>query len=97
MFYTLIRHKVRDFSAWKKVYDAHAGMRDKAGLAEKFVLRSEDDPNEVIILLEAGDIARAKAFSESKDLHDKMNEAGVIDKPDVYFLHDESGAAAKAA
>lgn len=97
MLYMLMRHKVRDFSAWKPVYDAHAGNREKAGLTEKFVLRSEDDPNEVIILLEARDIAKAKAFSESKDLHDKMKEAGVVDKPDVYFLHDEAGTAAKAA
>jgi hypothetical protein len=93
----LIRHKVRDFTAWKRVYDAHAAIRDKAGLTEKFVLQSEDDPNEVIILLQARDIARAKTFSESKELHDKMKEAGVVDKPDVYFLHDESGIAAKAS
>ncbi len=97
MFYMLMRHKVRDFTAWKKVYDAHLAMRDKAGLIERFLLRSEDDPNEVIILMEAQDLVKARAFSESKDLHDKMKEAGVIDEPDVYFLRDEKAAMAKAA
>ena len=96
MFYMLMRHKVKDYPAWKKVYDAHLAMRDKAGLTEKFVLQGEDDPHEVIILHEVRDLEKAKAFTKSKDLHDKMKEAGVIDKPDIYFLR-EGVALAKAS
>ncbi len=96
MYYMLIRHKVKEYPAWKKVYDAHLSMRDKAGLTEKFVLQAEDDPHEVIILHEVRDLGKAKAFTESKDLHDRMKEAGVTDKPDIYFLHD-TVALAKAA
>lgn len=86
--YVLIRHKVRDFNAWKKGFDAHASKRVEAGLSDRQLLRNADDANEVVILLGAEDIARAKAFAASPDLRETMQSFGVLDKPDVYFLND---------
>ncbi len=85
--YMLIRHKVRNFSEWKRGYDAHLPKRSEAGLTEKYLLRGADDPNEVILLFEAKDINRAKAFAESADLKDAMQKAGVVDKPNIYSLN----------
>lgn len=84
--YLLVRHKVRDFDTWKKAYDAHKPRRDEAGVAEKKLLRGANDPNEVVVLFEASDSGRARAFTESADLHETMQNAGVVDKPDMYFL-----------
>ena len=86
--YLLVRHKVRDYSEWKPGYDAHLPKRVEAGLTEKHVLRSADNSNEVVILFEAADINRAKAFAESTDLRETMQKIGVVDKPDIYFLND---------
>ena len=86
MAFILIRHKVRDFDTWKTGYDAHQPKRTEAGLTEKYLLRSADDTNEVVMLFEAADLNRAKAFAASADLREKMQEVGVIDKPDIYFL-----------
>jgi len=86
--YLLIRHKVADFSVWKPGYDDHLPKRVEAGLTDKYLLRGADDPNEVIILFEAQDIDRAKAFSESQDLRDTMEKFGVVGKPDIYYLND---------
>ena len=86
MAFLLIRHKVRDFKTWKTGYDGHQPKRTEAGLTEKHLLRSSDDANEVVILFEAQDIKRAKTFAASADLREKMQEVGVIDKPDIYFL-----------
>ena len=91
--YMLIRHKIRDFSLWKQVYDSHIQKRLEAGLSEKHLFTSSGDPHEVIILFEATDLERAKAFSESPDLRERMEQAGVVDKPDIYFLEDHSGMA----
>jgi hypothetical protein len=84
--FMLIRHKVRDFSTWKHGYDAHLPKRTEAGLTEKQLLRGADDPNEVVVIFEARDHHRAKAFVESTDLRETMQKLGVVDKPDVYFL-----------
>jgi len=86
MGFMLVRHKVRDFGTWKTGYDAHQPERMKAGLEEKYLLRSADDANEVVILFEAHDLNRAKAFAASAELRDKMQEVGVVDKPNIYFL-----------
>ena len=85
--YMLVRHKVRDFSAWKPAYDAHRSKRDEAGLTEEHLLRGASDANDVVILFRAADPGRAKAFAESTDLRDAMTTAGVVDRPDIHFLN----------
>ena len=85
--FLLIRHKVRDFSKWKRGYDAHLPKRVEAGLAEKHLFRGAHDSNEVVLLFEAKDLNRAKAFAESVDLRETMQKVGVLDKPDIYFLN----------
>jgi hypothetical protein len=86
--YMLVRHKVKDFSAWKPLYDGNLPMRKEYGITEKYLTHSDSDPNEVVVLFEAADLARAKAFAESDDLHKVMEKAGVIDKPDIIYLHE---------
>ncbi len=94
----LVRHTVKDFTSWKRIYDDHLPKRNEAGLTEKYLLRGTENPNEVIILFESRDIVRAKKFAESADLRETMEKAGVIDKPDIYFLTEEkAGVYAKAS
>jgi hypothetical protein len=86
----VIRHKVKDFAAWKQAYDAHAGARTAGGLGTGRVTRSVDDPSELVLIFDVADITKAKAFCTSDDLRAAMQGAGVIDKPDLYFLTDVS-------
>ena len=83
----IIRHKVKDFAVWKRAYDAHKTTRDSAGLSKARLFRSADDASEVVILFDVADIGKAKAFGASADLQSAMKGAGVVDKPDVYFLN----------
>ena len=94
MTYLLMRHKVRDVSVWKKVYDANLGLRVENGLADRYVFQSDFDPGEVILLFEVKDLGKAEAFSQSPELIEKMEQSGVVDRPDIYFLHDLPAAAA---
>ena len=86
MTYLLIRHRVAEFAAWKVAYDAHAIARSAAGLKDKEVLRDINDPNQIVLIFEVGDVQKAKEFSESSSLQEAMRGAGVTDKPDLYFL-----------
>jgi len=88
MNYLLIRHKVADFAKWKSVYDAHGPARANAGLKEERLLRSIDNPNEVVLLFSAQDLDKAKQFAASDDLRQRMQQAGVTNKPDLWFLID---------
>ena len=86
MTYLLIRHRVAEFTAWKKAFDAHAPARAAGGLKDKDVLHEVDEPNQVVLLFEVTDMAKAKEFANSADLQSAMKGAGVTDKPDVLFL-----------
>ena len=88
MNYLLIRHKVADFSKWKPAYDAHGSARASAGLKEERLLRNSDNPNEVVLLFAAQDLNKAKEFAASDELGQRMEQAGVTDKPDIWVLND---------
>jgi hypothetical protein len=40
----------------------------------------------VLLLFSVEDVDKAKAFAASDDLRQAMENAGISDKPDVYFL-----------
>ena len=84
--YLLIRHRVADFTKWKAAYDAHAPARQQAGLKEVYALRNSDKLDEVILMFEVGDIGKARVFGDSPELKEAMQNAGVVDKPDITFL-----------
>ena len=82
----IVRHKVKDYNTFRPVFDAHMETQVSAGLRNPRVMRSADDPNEMVILFDDMNTADAKAFMASDDLKQKMMEAGVSDQPTIYFL-----------
>ena len=86
MTYMLVRHKVADFSKWKRVFDSHSEAQQKSGLRLQNVLRNLDDPREVVLLFEVTDLEKARGFVNSPEVPGAKKQSGVIDKPDIYFL-----------
>ena len=86
MPYLLIHHKVENFENWRRAYDDHRGARDKAGLKEQHLLRNVANPNDVVILFQADDLERARAFTRSNDLRTAMQKAGVVGTPELIEL-----------
>ena len=86
--FVLVHHKVKDYSQWKHGYESHRPKRAEAGLAEKYILRDADDPNDVTVLFDADNLDKAKRFAESADLRQTMEKYGVAGKPEIHYLHD---------
>jgi hypothetical protein len=82
----VVHHKVKNFAAWKPVYDKHAAARKAAGLTKDHVLQSVDDPNPVTVIMDFSDASKAKAFAASADLKAAMNSAGVVGAPAIHIL-----------
>ena len=82
----IIRHKVANFDKWKSAYDAHDSARQANGLHNYVICRGIDDSNMVMIALKMDDVEKAKAFSSSADLKDKMKAAGVSGPPVIDYL-----------
>jgi len=88
MVQLIIRHKVKDYAKWKPLFDEHGAKRKAAGSKGGRLFSSEKDPNEVVILFEWEDLGKAHNFSESEDLRQTMERAGVVGKPELYFLEE---------
>lgn len=81
-----VRHKVRDFTHWKQVFDRAVAARREAGeLACRIYLRhgSADD---VLVSLDWDSLERAQSFLASPDLMAGMQEAGVREMPQITVL-----------
>ena len=84
----VVRHKVEDFAKWKSVYDDVQVMARNSGVKHARVLRSADNPNEVIVVEEFDEMGKARQFAQSEDLKQAMQRAGVSDQPDFYFVDE---------
>ena len=80
-----ISHSVKDFDKWKPVFKADSSARKESGLSELVLGRAMDNSNEMLVVLECGDVSKAKAFAADPRLKAVMEKGGVITKPDVQF------------
>ena len=81
----MITHKVKDWDAWKKEFDAHKQVRIDAGLTDRAVGYAVDDNHLVTIVCAVNDMKKAQDFMKSKDLKDKMAAAGVEGPPTIFY------------
>jgi len=82
----VIQHKVRDYDAWRPVYDAHQASRIGAGVTNGRVYRKAEDPNDLLVVHDVADVAKARTWTEGADLQAAMQKSGVESKPVIYFL-----------
>jgi len=81
----MVKHKIKDWDTWKKAFDDHKQARIDAGLTDRMVGYTVGDNHMVTMVMIVNDMARAKAFMNSKDLADKMKAGGVEGPPSIFF------------
>jgi hypothetical protein len=84
MIRVFVRHKVQDYAAWRKGYDAFEPTRVKMAARGHDVYRDVDDGNDLTVWHDDG-LEAAKAFASSNELKAVMKGAGVIGAPTVWF------------
>ena len=80
-----VHFKVKDFNAWRTSYNGRETNRVSAGITNGRVFRSADDPNEVVVLQDVADVAKARNWFGSDDLKAAMQKDGVIGSPSIRF------------
>ena len=91
MHYVLIIHAVKDYSAWKVVFDRAAAIRKQAGEESYYVLRDERDANKIVHFSKWNSLGNARSFFESKELIEIRRQAGVEAPEFVYLDSLEQG------
>ena len=80
-----IHIKVKDYATWRPAYDGHEKNRLSAGITNGRVFRNAQDPNDVVILQDVADVAKARTWLGSNDMKATMQKSGVVGSPNVRF------------
>jgi len=79
----VVRHHVRDYDAWKPVFDEHESERRKHGATGHRVYTMAGDRNDVVIAMDFPSADAAQAFTADPSLRDAMERAGVEGEPQI--------------
>jgi hypothetical protein len=80
-----LHFKVKDFNAWRTSYNGHEKNRVSAGITNGRVFRSADDQNDVVILQDVADVAKARTWLGSDEMKTTMEKSGVLGSPSIRF------------
>ena len=93
----IVEHTVRDFDAWKRVFDEHEAVRREHGATGHQLYRGADDPNEVTIVNHFPTRAQAEAFATDPSLKVAMERGGVVSEPRVTWAEESEDRDYRAA
>jgi heme-degrading monooxygenase HmoA len=88
MAHLFIKHKVKNYPSWKKVFDGFIETRRAGGEKSYQIMHPENDGNELLAFFEWDNLENAKKFAGSSELKEAMGNAGVVGQPEVYFLEE---------
>jgi antibiotic biosynthesis monooxygenase len=88
MPYLLVRHKVADYAKWKEAFDAGISLRRVAGEKNFRIFQSASDSNDLVMLFEWADMAKARQFMGSPVLKAGMQRCGVTEDLGHWFLEE---------
>jgi quinol monooxygenase YgiN len=83
-----VKHTIRDYGKWKKVYDELASTRKEKGVTGASVHRDANDPLVMIVTHRFKDVNAARAFATSDELKSAMANAGVSGPPEIWLGED---------
>ena len=81
-----ISHEVKNYSDWRKVFDADEINRSKAGFRSTGVYQSVENANLITIIGEAPSLEAVNNFMSNPELKKAMEKGGVLGIPEVKLL-----------
>jgi heme-degrading monooxygenase HmoA len=88
MAHLIIKHKVKDYNAWQKVFDGAVDIRRAGGEKSYHILHKDNDNNSIVAIFEWDSLENAKKYTSSPELKEAMGKAGVLEQPEIYFLEE---------
>jgi hypothetical protein len=80
-----VRHKVRNYTEWRKGYDAFETERPSFGVTAGAVYQDAGDPQMVTVTHDFDTLASAEKLAASDALKQAMAAAGVVGAPEIWY------------
>jgi hypothetical protein len=74
----MVKQRVADFAQFQAAFNALLPMRQQYGLIDIGTFRAAEEPQTIIVLMEATDLVRAKEYWHSQILAEGRKKAGVV-------------------
>jgi hypothetical protein len=87
MVTVIISHECKNYSDWRKVFDADEVNRSKAGFKSTGVYHAVNNANKITIIGEAPSVEAINGFMANPELKVTMEKGGVMGIPDVKILN----------
>ena len=84
----MVQHTVRDFDAWKRVFDDHESVRRRHGSTGHQLYQGADDPNAVTVVNHFPSREQAESFATDPSLKEAMERGGVVGEPRVTWVEE---------
>jgi len=81
--HAVINHPVKDYVAWRAVYDSAEPVRKQAGFTGAEVFRDPKDPNLIVVIHRFPSVEAAQGFFGKPELKEAMTKAGVAAPPTI--------------
>jgi quinol monooxygenase YgiN len=84
----ILQHTVRDYDAWKPVFDEHESVRATYGCLGHTIYRAADKPNDLTLLFKYESRERAQEFMRDPSLAKAMRRGGVVSEPSATWVEE---------
>ena len=78
-----VHHRVRDYEAWKRVFDEHEDVRRSYGQLEHRIYHPLGDPLQLVVHNDFPTVQAAESFGADPSLPEAMQRAGVEGEPGI--------------
>jgi hypothetical protein len=82
----MVTFQIKDYAAWRPVFDAAAPERVKAGVIGAKVYRNADAPGDLLVVFELGSEAQGRAWMRSAEVRAAWQQGGVVGQPSFRFI-----------
>jgi len=88
----MVQHRVRDYEAWKSVFDEHRAVRTRHGATGHELYRGLEDPSEITVVNHFPSKEQAEAFAADPSLKEAMERGGVVSEPRLTWAAEAEAA-----
>ncbi len=88
MVTVFLRHRVKNYPKWKKVFEGFLPQRQAGGEISYIVGHVAKKKKNLCLIFQWDSAANAAKFLKSKELKAAMEDAGIIEKPDVFIIEE---------
>lgn len=82
-----VRHTVKDYTAWRKAFDAFQKVAYKHPPKSATVYREAGSPHDVTVTHDFNSVEAAQLFAQTDELKKAMAGAGVVGTPTIWITN----------